>query len=51
MTSLTDTLSDAAAPRAAPTLRPMAVWLLVCAGMVFAMAVIGAVTRLTESGL
>ena len=26
-------------------------WLLVCAGMVFAMAVIGAITRLSESGL
>ena len=27
------------------------VWLLFCCGMVFAMAVIGAITRLTESGL
>lgn len=26
-------------------------WLLACAGMVFAMAIIGAITRLTESGL
>lgn len=26
-------------------------WLLFCAGMVFAMAIIGAITRLTESGL
>lgn len=29
----------------------VAFWLLGCAGMVFAMAVIGAITRLTESGL
>lgn len=31
--------------------RPVAAWLFVCAGMVIAMMVIGAVTRLTESGL
>ncbi len=31
--------------------RKIAIWLYVCAFMVFAMAVIGAVTRLTESGL
>ena len=31
--------------------RPVAVWLLLTAAMVFAMAVIGAITRLTESGL
>ncbi|WP_157618939.1 COX15/CtaA family protein [Skermanella stibiiresistens] len=31
--------------------RAIATWLLICCGMVFAMAVIGAVTRLTESGL
>lgn len=29
----------------------VAVWLLICSAMIFAMAVIGAVTRLTESGL
>ena len=42
----------AAAPRAA-TAAPAAigVWLLGCAFMVLAMAVIGAITRLTESGL
>jgi len=34
-----------AAPRA------VGVWLLICCGMIFAMAVIGAITRLTESGL
>lgn len=32
-------------------LKPVAVWLLVCCAMIFIMAVIGAVTRLTESGL
>jgi len=31
--------------------RAIAAWLLVCCGMIYAMAVIGAVTRLTESGL
>ena len=31
--------------------RAVARWLFVCAGMVFAMAVIGAITRLSESGL
>ncbi len=31
--------------------RPVAVWLFVCCGMIAAMAVIGAITRLTESGL
>ena len=31
--------------------RAIGLWLLVCAAMVFAMAVIGAITRLTESGL
>lgn len=34
-----------------PSLKPVAVWLFFCAFMVFAMAVIGAITRLTESGL
>lgn len=33
------------------SLKPVAVWLFVCAGAVFLMAVIGAITRLTESGL
>jgi cytochrome c oxidase assembly protein subunit 15 len=31
--------------------RSVVVWLAVCAAMIFAMAVIGAITRLTESGL
>jgi cytochrome c oxidase assembly protein subunit 15 len=36
---------------AAPNLRPVAVWLLCCCAMIFAMVVIGGVTRLTLSGL
>ncbi len=31
--------------------RPVAVWLFACAGMIVTMAIIGAITRLTESGL
>jgi cytochrome c oxidase assembly protein subunit 15 len=31
--------------------RAIAFWLLICCAMIFAMAVIGAITRLTESGL
>jgi cytochrome c oxidase assembly protein subunit 15 len=31
--------------------RPVALWLLACCAMIFAMAVIGAITRLSESGL
>ena len=31
--------------------RPVAIWLLACCAMILAMAVIGAITRLTESGL
>lgn len=31
--------------------RPVAVWLLICCAMIFAMVVIGGITRLTESGL
>lgn len=33
------------------SLRPVANWLWICAGMVFVMALVGAITRLTESGL
>lgn len=33
------------------SLKPVAVWLFICAAAVFLMAVIGAITRLTESGL
>ncbi len=35
----------------APSLRPIAVWLLLCCAMIFAMVVIGGITRLTLSGL
>jgi cytochrome c oxidase assembly protein subunit 15 len=34
-----------------PTLRPVAVWLVIVAILVFVMVVIGGITRLTESGL
>lgn len=34
-----------------PDGRGVGIWLLVCCGMIFAMCVIGAITRLTESGL
>jgi len=44
-------LPGAPADRAARATRAVAFWLLGCAGMVFAMAIIGAITRLTESGL
>lgn len=38
-------------PRAAAKNRAIANWLVVCCGMVVAMMLIGAITRLTESGL
>ena len=34
-----------------PVAKPIAVWLFICASMVVAMMIIGAITRLTESGL
>lgn len=34
-----------------PRSRPVIIWLIVCLAMIFAMVVIGGVTRLTESGL
>ena len=49
MTSTTFAVPTAAARSSANV--AVAVWLLVCAGMVVAMTVIGAITRLTESGL
>ncbi|HEU0215752.1 MAG TPA: COX15/CtaA family protein [Stellaceae bacterium] len=36
---------------AEPSGRPVAIWLLVCCAMIFAMVVIGGITRLTWSGL
>jgi cytochrome c oxidase assembly protein subunit 15 len=50
MTPMTSASLNPAAARPA-SLRPIAYWLIGCAGMVFAMALIGAITRLTESGL
>ena len=38
-------------PHADPTQRPVALWLLACCALVFAMVVVGGVTRLTHSGL
>ena len=38
-------------PDARARARPLAIWLLVCCAMVFAMVVIGGITRLTHSGL
>lgn len=43
--------SPLAVDKAARASRAVGTWLLACAGMVFAMAIIGAITRLTESGL
>ncbi len=51
MSSVTYPASRGATANAAPASRAIALWLLFCCGMVFAMAVIGAITRLTESGL
>ncbi len=41
----------ALAPATARSARPVGLWLLVCCTMIFAMVVIGGITRLTESGL
>jgi heme a synthase len=49
MTSSTSVLSVPA--RAGRSPRPVAIWLLLCCAMIFAMVVIGGITRLTESGL
>ena len=45
-------LAHSPATRAAPSVqRAVGLWLLLCAAMVFVMALIGAITRLSESGL
>ena len=44
-------LESTSAPRAARHDRSVAVWLLACCALVFAMVVVGGVTRLTHSGL
>lgn len=49
--ALTAFATDIARPSRIPSIRPVAWWLVLCAAMVLAMAVIGAITRLTESGL
>ena len=40
-----------AGPAPTPSTRPVAIWLYVCAALVFAIVVVGGVTRLTHSGL
>ncbi|HEU0118658.1 MAG TPA: COX15/CtaA family protein, partial [Alphaproteobacteria bacterium] len=35
----------------APNNRSVYLWLFICCGMIFIMALLGAITRLTESGL
>src|SRR5215475_15950462 len=42
---------DEPAPVLPPANRPIAVWLFACCALVFAMIVVGGVTRLTHSGL
>ncbi len=42
---------DSPAPRTSEHDRAIGIWLLCCCAMIFIMAVVGAVTRLTESGL
>ena len=49
--SVNSTLREEQASAAPPGRRAIGIWLAVCAAMVLAMAVIGAITRLTESGL
>ena len=59
MNSRTDGKDEAVTPARGPTVaasarpdqRPIAYWLLICCALVFAMVVLGGVTRLTGSGL
>src|SRR5438094_6369525 len=53
MSISTAAMAGSGAKRAAakPRRGPVALWLLVCCAMIFAMVVIGGITRLTESGL
>lgn len=48
---IADRFSDGASPRQVAARRPVALWLFAVAGLVFAMVVVGGLTRLTESGL
>lgn len=53
MTALSPPSSALAAAAPAPSSadRPIALWLIACAAMIFLMVMIGGITRLTESGL
>ncbi len=51
MPPVTAFATDRLRASSSPDNRPIAWWLLLCAALVLAMAVIGAITRLTESGL
>jgi cytochrome c oxidase assembly protein subunit 15 len=53
MNTTTQSLADTAAIGAAERFNPRAIaaWLLICCALVFAMVVVGGVTRLTHSGL
>ena len=46
-----DTLTAAAQPARAQARTAVRLWLVVMAGLVFAMVLVGGATRLTESGL
>ena len=49
--TVTPTGKPSATAAARPNQQPIAYWLLVCCALVFAMVVLGGVTRLTGSGL
>ena len=51
MTTTATTTGEFTAPRQRVNDRAIGLWLMVCAGMVLAMVVIGGITRLTGSGL
>jgi cytochrome c oxidase assembly protein subunit 15 len=50
--AMTNAATVVAEPHARPPgSRAVAIWLLICAALIFAMVIVGGVTRLTESGL
>ncbi len=51
MTTSSVSTLGAVRPRGAVSQRPVALWLLACCAMIYAMVLIGGITRLTESGL